>query len=870
MTTAVKLPITPFLAEITAALHDCGVVVVKAEPGAGKTTQLPKSLLQSLNGKIVVLEPRRLAAKLSAERIAQELGEACGDTVGYSIRFGSKQSAKTRLLFVTEGVFLRLLQEDPDLRGIDAVVIDEFHERHLHTDLALAAVTALRQRQRSDLKLVVMSATLDTKALELYLSGASVFDIPGRTFPVAVDYLSELADDSIEEQVVKATRRMIEDSRCQGDILVFLPGIQDIRRCAERLAETMGDRVSPLPLAADLTPAEQAKVFAPSSKRKVILATNVAETSITIPGVTGVIDVGLAKIAGHAAWSGIPTLDVKKVSQAASIQRSGRAGRTGPGVAYRLFSEGDFLGRQLFTLPDMRRLDLAEIFLTVQDLRDRAGLPATKFDTALPWFEAPLQNAVESARQLLSQLGAIDESDEITPLGRKLARLPFHPRLAAMIVAGQESGIGEAALAAATLLSEGMILKRGMQPAVRTDCDLMLQIEAISKIEAGFKLTPQTLAAAIDHGKVKHVVSVYKQMAVRLTVGKWPKLNESENDSFTKCLLAGFPDRVAKRRSVPQAAGKNQPILYNFCLGRGGYLGESSTVRDADFILVFDASEAANRAADRGVVIYAASALSQQVLQGLSNNLASTRTQAIWVEDAGRADVFKQVRYGELVINESRLPASSDYMAKLEELLLAKLTEMWPKPFADDGDLVSYHARTSWLAQIGETSVFPVFEGEMLDLLRSEICSGKRSFKEILERNLGAYIEDQLSYEEQELLRRGAPLELRLANGRQLKVHYESHREPYVSGFVQDFFGIADTPRLAGRSGLTIHLLGPNRRPLQVTGDLAGFWQRHYPGLRSELGRKYPKHFWPEQPATAEPFLYYNQMLKGQSPGQKS
>ncbi|MBM4250587.1 MAG: ATP-dependent helicase HrpB [Deltaproteobacteria bacterium] len=866
MTTATKLPITPFLAEITGSLSSRGIAIVKAEPGAGKTTQLPRALLDAVRGRIVVLEPRRLAARLSAERIAQEMGEACGETVGYSIRFGSKQSGRTRVLFVTEGVFLRLLQDDPELRGVEAVVIDEFHERHLHTDLALAAVAALRQSRRADLKLVVMSATLDTRSLEQFLPGAAVFDIPGRTFPVTIDYLTGLENHPIEEQVVSATKRMTEDPRCQGDILVFLPGMQDIRRCAERLAQTLRDQVSPLPLAADLSPAEQARVFAPSAKRKVILATNVAETSLTIPGVTGVIDVGLAKIAGHAAWSGIATLDVKKISQAAAIQRSGRAGRMAPGVAYRLYSEGDFLGRQPFTAPDIRRLDLAEVFLTVQDLRDRSGLPVARFDVALPWFEAPMEAAVVSARQLLRQLGAITDTDQITIRGRSMARLPFHPRLSAIIVAGQEAGCGEAALAAATLISEGMVFKRGAQPAVRTDCDLRLQIDAVARLEAGARLAPATLAAAIDMGKVKHVVSVYRQLAGRLKLGDWPGPGLADDERLTKCLLAGFPDRVAKKRNLPQNSSRNQPPLYNFCLGRGGYLGESSTVRDASFILVFDASEAASRSADRGVMIFAASALSPAVLQDGTSTLVMHRTQPIWVDDGSRADVFEQVKYGELIVSEARLPASSHYAAQLEELLRAKLAEVWPKPFDDDSDLVSYHARLAWLVQAGEGEGFPTFDGEMLELLQAEICGGKRSFKDILERSLGSYIEEQLSYAQQEALRRGAPTELKLANGRRLKVHYELHRDPYISGFVQDFYGLTETPRLAGKTGLTVQVLGPNRRPLQVTGDLAGFWQRHYPALRAELGRKYPKHFWPEQPATAGPFLYYNQMLKGQRP----
>ena len=861
------LPIAPFLPAIVSALREKGSVLVKAQPGAGKTTQVPAALLPALPGRILVLEPRRLAAQLSAERVAEELGEACGQTVGYQVRFNSRQSAATRLLFVTEGVFLRLLQESPSLTGVSAVVIDEFHERHLHTDLALAMVNALRQSSRPDLQLLVMSATLDSASLERYLPNVSVFDVPGRTFPVAVEYIVDAEAALLEDRVSRAAARMLEDTRSPGDILVFLTGIQDIRRCAETLrSDIPSGKAVILPLTADLPPSEQALVFRPNSCRKIILATNVAETSLTIPGVTGVIDSGLAKVAGHAAWSGISTLDVKKISQAASIQRSGRAGRTAAGVAYRLFSEADFLSRAPFSVPDIQRLDLAEIFLTVQDLQQRSGRPVRIFDQALPWFESPAIPAVVATRQLLIQLGAVSGDDSPTVLGERLAQLPFHPRLGAIVVKGQDLGCAEAALAAACLISEGMVIKRSAGAFMHSDCDVRVQLELIARINLGQDISPQSLAAAIDRGRVKQVLAVYAQLSKRLKLGPWPRPGVEDESRLTICLLAGFPDRVAKRRSVPAAGSRHAATLYNFCLGRGGYLAETSVVRNAELILAIDASEVQSRSADRGTAIYLASALNPEILRQQQSTLMKTEIATVWNEDAARVDLMQRVSYGELTISDNRLPVQQEAADKLENMLHSKLIEAWPKPFPDDEDLRSYHARIDWIGNVHKEVHFPIFEGEMLELLQADICSGKRSFREINERRLVEYIEDQLPYEQQELLRREAAIELRIANGRRLKVTYEPGRPPFVTGFVQDFFGLDATPLLAGRGGLTLHLLGPNRRPLQVTADLGGFWQRHYPDIRSELARKYPRHYWPEEPATAEPFLYYNQMRAGHRP----
>jgi ATP-dependent helicase HrpB len=375
-------PIDPFLPDITAALDQHAAVLLKAEPGAGKTTRVPQALLAKFK-RILVVQPRRLAAKLAAEWVAEQLGGPCGQLVGYQIRLENRSSPDTRLLFVTEGVLTRKLIQDPSLRDFDVVILDEFHERHIHTDIALALLRNI-QTHRPDLRLLIMSATLDTASLEQYLEGARVFNVPGRTFPVTLEYRPSNLQATLEDQVYSATAEMLSDARCGGNILIFLSGLAEIQRCAERLRQGLGSKADWIPLTADLAGNYQLLNKNPGTP-KVVLATNVAETSVTLPGIRGVIDTGKAKISGYAPWSGLPTLETQKVSQASCIQRMGRAGRIAPGVCYRLFSAIEYNGRSKFTEPEIKRIDLCQTLLEIQ-----AILPQErKAWETLPWFEAP-------------------------------------------------------------------------------------------------------------------------------------------------------------------------------------------------------------------------------------------------------------------------------------------------------------------------------------------------------------------------------------------------------------------------------------------------------------------------------------------------
>lgn len=852
-----QLPIDAHIATVHSALTQTQCLIIKAAPGTGKTTRIPPSLLSCTQGRIIVLEPRRLAARLSAARIAEELGEPLGQTCGYQVRYEGISSANTRILFVTEGVFARMLLDDPDLTGTAAVIIDEFHERHIHTDLALAIMRRLIASSRPDLKLIIMSATIDTTALESALPQARVINVAGQTYPIAIEYQTRPGDTELpaggpllEDRITSAIEKMTADSRCPGNILVFLSGLAEIRRIeADLNAQAIGRQFLVLPLAADLPPAAHAQVFATSQQRKIILATNVAETSLTLPNITGVIDPGLAKIAGHASWSGMPTLDVRKISQAAAIQRAGRAGRTSSGVAYRLYSETDFRSRAQFSTPDMQRLDLADIYLEVKFILSNTPQASLPLDSALPWLEAPDPRSVAKAKSLLTLLGALDADDRLTPLGRQLAQLPINPRLAATALCGKDLGIGPLATLAAVILGERIINSRREQARVVHDCDVLL---AISHIE---KMDPQT-----RHRIEQSYSYLAKRVGISAVFPRIKELVDTSDAELSTALLAGFPDRVAKQRELDPTRQRDRAAnrLYNLCLGRGAVLAEESALRDTEWLIALDAAESViGRSADRSTKIHIATKIDPSLLPLAPGQLSTSKDEVLWMDDAERVDTFRSSYYGQLLVKRERIRIDRIAASEIEDLLCSKLKARWPKPFADDSDLLSYHARLDFLVREQVTSNLPRFEGEMLDLLMAAICEGKRSFKEIAERTLAEYIEEQLGYDEGQSFAKLAPLHISNSEGKRLRVYYADGKPPMLEAMIQDFFGMSTTPSLLqGRIPVTLSLLAPNKRPIQVTADLASFWRQSYPDIKRELGRRYPRHFWPDDPASARPIVH--------------
>lgn len=845
-----EYPIDIHLSGIGAALRKgskSSTCLIKAEPGAGKTTRVPLYLLDIIPDGVLVLEPRRLAARLAAERCAWFLDEPCGHHVGFRIRQQSSVSRETRLTFITEGLFLRLLRTNPTLKGIGAVVIDEFHERNIYTDIALALVRTLQQTQRPDLKLLVMSATLDTSSLERYLEDATIFDVGGRIFPVEIEYYpGENPGIPMEKkwprETAAAVKRMLNDARCPGDILVFLAGLGEIMELKSRLQKEIPDQEEAvLPLAADLPLNDQQRVFSKEGPRKIVLSTNVAETSLTIPGITGVIDVGLAKIPVLATWSGLPTLEIKRVSQSSAIQRAGRAGRTSDGLVYRLYSKPDFMNREQFTPPDIRRIDISHVILELMNL----GYVPSR----LPWFEPPEAKNLDAALQLLRMLGAIDDSGAITPKGKTFSMLPLHPRLAAVVEAGRDTGCGEDALAAACLISEGFVIKRDAINALKVDndepCDLSVQIDFLKAVlHHQPELSPYPFQL-LEQRKKKQVLDLYRTLAK--TRGLAPDLPTTSTDpvKLSRCLLHGFPDRVAQRREIDN--------LYNFCQGRGGIIGKESFVanRKPALLVVVDAVESLKKDAAQGITIRACSTLQMDILKEDPGHMLKTIQKKEFDREKGVQTLRQELYYGTLKIESQYLGPAP---AIEGQNLAGQLAKNWPFPFNDDEPLKTYHGRVELLNRFGIPNNCPLFCGEMLETFFEYICEGIDSLKQLAEKPLEYYIYHQLSLEDKTLLDTYTPLEMNLKNGKRLKVRYREGKEPWTEVLIFDCFGLVEHPSVpAGKQRVILHLLGPNRRPAQVTGDLIGFWAGSYRQVHKELSRRYPKHHWPENPAQAKP-----------------
>jgi ATP-dependent helicase HrpB len=824
------LPIDPDLPEMVRLLREDKRLVIGAPPGAGKTTRVPRALLDAgIEGEIVVLEPRRLAARLAASRVAQELGEKVGETCGYSVRFEEARGPKTRIRFVTEGVLTRRLLDDPKLSGVGAVLLDEFHERHLQGDLALALLQRLGKTERPDLLVSVMSATLDGDSVAAYLGGR-VFRTEGRRFPVETEYGAADDDRPLELRVASAVRRALTlDS--EGDVLVFLPGAREIRlaeAACEKLARELGADV--VTLHGDLSLDDQGRAIARGPRRKVVLSTNVAESSITVEGVVAVVDTGLARVATHSPWTGLASLKTAKISRASATQREGRAGRLRPGRCLRLYTKADFDTRPEGDLPEIARADLSDTWL---------GLRAAGIEH-LDWLDAPPEASRESAEKLLGRLGALDPRGRVTELGRRMARFPLHPRLARLVVAGEDLGIVEDACGAAALLSERDVrADRGPFGAKSNDeatqsSDLGLLLDKMHEAKGSGFSAHALRAAGLDPRAVSTVNAARRQLEKRARDKTAPPTSPAEAEArLGRAVLLAFPDRFAKR----QKKGSARVAIAG---GSTGDLDPRSVVRDAPFLVAVDADES------RGVLVRLASAVDPSwVLDAFLDSVDETR-ELSWNTELSRVEATTRLSYDGIVFDETveKKPDGPAVAARLAEAAW----EAGLDRFSPDGELSRFLARARYAAARGSTVKAPDEAWLRAFLVRA--CEGKRSFAELEEVNLAAWIASET--EGAGRLPELVPDKIDLPSGRRVPVHYEEGKPPYVESYLQDFFGLAKTPRVAGEE-LVLHLLAPNKRAVQITRDLPGFWVRHYPALRKELGRRYPKHAWPEDTSTPVP-----------------
>ena len=846
------LPIEEWLERIVGSVRAGRGLVLVAEPGAGKTTRVPAALMDAglaAHGEIVVVQPRRLAARMAAARVAEERGEKLGGRVGYTVRFEDRSSRATRLRFVTEGILVRRLIEEPELLGVAVVVLDEFHERSLAADLSLAWARRLVHGPRPDLRVVVMSATLDADPVARFL-GCEVMHVPGRTHPVTVEHLDKPDDRRLEEQVSAAVRRLIVRG-LDGDVLVFLPGAAEIRRAREACAEIAKARgIDVVALHGDLPANEQDRAVRRGERPKIILSTNVAETSITIESVVAVVDSGLARVARHSPWTGLPTLELAKISRASAAQRAGRAGRTRPGVCVRLYTKHDHDARPAHDVPEIARADLAETSLM---LRARGEDPR-----AFPFFEAPPTTAVEAADALLARLGALDGTGGATEIGRQLLALPTHPRLGRVLIEAASLGDPSRAAAVTALLGE-----REIRLAARTrvsdasaglhetgPSDVLARLEAFEAVERDGLAERRIRAHDLDPNAIRAVARARDQLerALPVDLGRVPQLTGGggergelgEDEGILVAVLTGFPDRVGKRR-----AARGEDVV--FAGGGAGKLAPTSVVRDAELMVAVEVDDRA-----RGTtLIRTASAIEPEWLLERYPDRIVEVDELRFDEKQERVERARALTYDGLALDESRRAAEPG--AETSRVLAEAALTAGPARFCDPVELERL-VRRARFASAHDATARPIDDGTIRGALLS-MCEGATGFADLRRSSLLDYLRADLGPDVVAKIDRLAPDTARIpGRPRGVPIQYELDRPPWIESRLQDFFGLADGPTVAaGRVPLVLHFLAPNMRAVQVTTDLAGFWDRHYPTLRKELMRRYPRHHWPEDPRTAEP-----------------
>ena len=829
----VDLPVAAELARIVAASRG-GAVVVTAPPGSGKTMLVPAAVMDDLppKQKLVLIQPRRLAARAVARQIARLRDVRLGGEVGYLVRFDACVSRETRLVVETMGIMLRRLLDDIALEGIGAVVLDEFHERTIEMDLVLGLLVRIRQTLRPDLRIVVMSATLAAAPVAKLLGEAPIIHAEGRRFPVSIRYQRRGEQRDLPELVAATVPEALRET--DGHVLVFLPGVGEIMRCEGALASlAQRQGYALLKLFGDLPPEEQDRALVETGQRKIILSTNVAEMSLTIPGVTAVIDSGQARQLRVAPATGLPRLELVPISQASSDQRAGRAGRTAPGVCWRLWEEATHRHRPAAETPETLRSDLAEPLLQLLVLGEYEDFA---------WLDPPPDEALENARRLLMLLGAVSAEGRVTPLGVELSRLPAHPRLGRLLLAGARHGVLRETSIAAALLSERDPFRisdqgrRGPRDhhAVRSRSDVVDRVAALQAFHAGSRIDDPALE--LHQGGARNVLQAAEQL-YRLVDAPLAPRSESPEQSLMIALLEAFPDRLAKLRGATQ----DRATMVG---GRGVRLDGGSRVRGEPLLLAIDLNDAGGEARAR-----LASAVDRK---WLPTEMLQSREEIFYNPTRGQVEARARTYWADLLLEETPV-AISDLTAAAETLAREARPQFQRFLPAADSAAGSFLARVRWLAASLPELELPTFDDEQLAELLPDVCRGLRSLEEIRTADWLSPLQQRVGYERVAEIERLAPREFELTNGNRHPLLYEPGRPPVLAVRIQELFGVRETPRIGGgRVAVLLHLLGPNRRPQQVTADLASFWANAYPEVKKELRRRYPKHAWPDDPLAAQ------------------
>ncbi len=838
-----SLPIVSLRGELARVLREQNRVILQAPTGSGKSTQVPQYLLDdglAGKGRIVVLQPRRLAARLLAKRVAEERSASLGGEVGFQYRLENVSSRDTRILYVTEGILLRQMQENSTLPGISVLVFDEFHERHLEGDLALARARQIQQTTRLDLKIIVMSATLETSLLVDYLKPCEVLESPGKMFPVSLEYLPKPSEAPAWDIAADACEQLIASGKCpEGDILIFMPGAYEIQRTLSAVRDLSSTRGFVFhSLHGELPPAEQDAAVTPGSKRKIIVSTNVAETSLTIDGVRAIIDSGLARVARFDPHRGINTLLIEKISRASAQQRLGRAGRTASGHGVRLWTEREHEQRAAQTMPEIRRLELSGALLT---------LKASGIDDLenFPWVEAPETKSFLRARQLLQDLGALDHHQALTVTGRRMASFPAHPRFARMLLSAHELGcVRAAALIAALSQSRGILLRSEGKRMDETREDI-LGGEAESdffilmrawRFAQRHQFDPQRCRTLGIHGGSAREVAGTLDQLLRLSERAGLDIAEKPagSEAIQRCILTGFSDQLARR--IDQGTLRCRLIHQ-----RTGELARESIVRKSDLFVAGEIREVQSRDELR-VLLSQATAVEESWLRDAFPDDFSEGTETLFDPNLRRVVTRRTRLFRDLVLDYKEQD-STDAEASSRLLAEEVLSGRCPLKGWDDAVeqwFVRLNCLRGWMPELE----LPAADDEGRRAIVSQLCHGAFTYKAIKDVDVWPALRAWLSPQAQRWLDQFAPERLELPGGRKARIIYTIESSPMTAARIQDLYGVTNLTVAKGRVPVTIQILAPNQRPVQITTNLANFWKESYPKIKQELQRKYPRHEW--------------------------
>ena len=808
-----NFPIAALLPALLEHLEAAPRLVLEAPPGAGKTTQVPLALLGApwCTGKVLMLEPRRVAARAAAGFMAAQLDEAVGETVGYRIRFERKVSARTRIEIVTEGVLTRMLQDDPLLEGVSAVLFDEFHERNLASDLGLALCLDVQASVRPDLRLLVMSATLDGERLAAFLDCPRLTSA-GRSFPVEVTYLPLSPRETPAQQFRRAIQQALSET--EGDVLCFLPGRAEIDR-AQRALE--GGTVEVLPLHGEMRVEDQARVLAPGPRRRIVLATNVAESSVTLPGVRAVVDTGLAREPRFDPASGMSRLATVTIAQSSATQRAGRAGRVAPGRCYRLWPESQRLDPA--TRPEIQQVELAAFALEV----------AVWGSQSLRFLDAPPPGPLGQARELLVALGAFDADGQPTAHGRALLATGLHPRIANAITRAPADSRGLACDLAAILDSRDVL--RGES---RFEDDLRVRLAALAALRAG-----RSPGDDVDRGALARVDQIAQQLRQRVRAPTGVDVHEAGS-----VLALAFPDRIARQDA-------QNPLRYQLANGRGARLHESSALRGERWLAVAEL-----RLDERDSLIQRAAPVAESDLRALFPDTWREGVTMRFNRETLGVEAAEAQRFAGIVLAQRLLPTPRNEETARQLLSGIAAAGLAVLPWSEG--LREWQARVAavrqWCPELG----LPAVDDDALAADAEDwlwpLVQGQARVDEIAAAALAEAVRGRLDFAQRREVDVLAPVDIEVPSGQRRRLAYTQGEAPVLAVKLQEMFGLADTPRIArGRVPVMLHLLSPRQAPLQVTQDLRGFWERTYPLVRKEMKGRYPRHPWPDDPWTAQP-----------------